>query len=152
MGSYFPDLGSNPHPLHRDQTRIPCIGRQMLNHWTIRDVPPKLTLYSWPLNNTGLNCKGILIHGFPAPPTVNTMVLYILWLVEFLYFPSHTFRLYFYLLETRIIREKHFWHEVYIKLEFWRARTEARRNFLLLFMRSHCGLQNKVALGWLANL
>ena len=135
--------------LTRDQICIPCIGGQILNHWTIREVPPKLTLYSWPLNNTGLNCRGILIHGFhPYPPTV----LYILWLVEFLYFPSHTFRVYFYLLETRIIRERHFWHEGYIKLEFWRARTEARRNFLLLFMYSQCGLQNKVTVGWMANL
>ena len=23
----------------RDQTRVPCIGRQILNHWTIREVP-----------------------------------------------------------------------------------------------------------------
>ena len=26
----------------RDQTRIPCIGRQSLNHWTAREVPPAL--------------------------------------------------------------------------------------------------------------
>ena len=30
MGSYFPDQGSNP---------CPCIGRQTLNHWTMRKVP-----------------------------------------------------------------------------------------------------------------
>ena len=34
-----------PHGIHdfssptRDQTCIPCIGRQILNHWTTREVP-----------------------------------------------------------------------------------------------------------------
>ena len=23
----------------RDQTRVPCLGRQILNHWTTREVP-----------------------------------------------------------------------------------------------------------------
>ena len=35
MGSQFPDQGSNPHP---------CIGRQSLNHWIIREVPEFLFL------------------------------------------------------------------------------------------------------------
>ena len=26
-------------PLTRDRTHIPCIGRQMLNHWTTREIP-----------------------------------------------------------------------------------------------------------------
>ena len=29
------DLGS----LIRDRTHIPCVGRQILNHWTTREVP-----------------------------------------------------------------------------------------------------------------
>ena len=24
----------------RDRTHVPCIGRQILNHWTTREVPP----------------------------------------------------------------------------------------------------------------
>ena len=30
--------------LTRDQTCVPCIGRQILNHWTSRDVPQLLLL------------------------------------------------------------------------------------------------------------
>ena len=36
VGSQFPDQGSNPT---RDRTRVPCIGRQILYHWTTREVP-----------------------------------------------------------------------------------------------------------------
>ena len=33
----------------RDQTHVPCIGRQILNHWTTREVP--LLEFEW----TGLD-------------------------------------------------------------------------------------------------
>ena len=39
------------------------------------------SLYSWPLNNAGLNCVGPLIHGF-SPPLNSTTLLRNLWLVE----------------------------------------------------------------------
>lgn len=39
-----------------------------------------LSLYSWPLNNMGLNCAGPLIHGFLS--TVDATVLYDSWLAE----------------------------------------------------------------------
>ena len=28
----------------KDQTHVPCIGRWILNHWTIREIPPSNTL------------------------------------------------------------------------------------------------------------
>ena len=32
----------------RDQTHVPCIGRQILNHWTTREVPRKMALiFAW---------------------------------------------------------------------------------------------------------
>ena len=34
----------NLRSLTRDQTYTPCIGRQSLNHWTIKEVPPKYIL------------------------------------------------------------------------------------------------------------
>ena len=30
----------------RDRTRVPCTGRQILNHWTTREPPSRLSLYS----------------------------------------------------------------------------------------------------------
>ena len=35
----------------RDQTHVPCIGRQILNHWTAREVPTIITD-----NNAQLGC------------------------------------------------------------------------------------------------
>ena len=35
VGSYFPDQGLNP---------VPCIGRQILTHWTTREVPGCIVL------------------------------------------------------------------------------------------------------------
>ena len=32
----------DPRSLTRDQTRMPCTGRQILNHWTTREVPALL--------------------------------------------------------------------------------------------------------------
>ena len=41
-------VGSSPT---RDQTLVPCIARQILNHWTTREAPTlviiKRTLFSW---------------------------------------------------------------------------------------------------------
>ena len=34
--------------LTRDQTHVPCIGRQILNHWTTREVPVKVIFDSRP--------------------------------------------------------------------------------------------------------
>ena len=31
----------------RDQTCVPCIGRQVLNHWTTREVEPLASNKSW---------------------------------------------------------------------------------------------------------
>ena len=40
----------------RNQTHVPCTGRQILNHWTTRKVPPSI---SWPL---GFDCKAKLTN------------------------------------------------------------------------------------------
>ena len=34
----------NPSSLTRDQTWVSCIGRQILNHWTTKEVPQLRTL------------------------------------------------------------------------------------------------------------
>ena len=32
--------------LARDQTHVPCIGRQILNHWATREVPDSVYIFS----------------------------------------------------------------------------------------------------------
>ena len=34
----------------RDQTYSPCVGRQSLNHWTTKEVPPKYIFKHWTIN------------------------------------------------------------------------------------------------------
>ena len=51
VGSSFPDQGSNPHP---------CIGRQILNHWTTREVPVWV-MRSFPLSELK-NSQVVLFH------------------------------------------------------------------------------------------
>ena len=36
----------------KDQTHVPCTGRQILNHWTIREVPIKPVSDTWFYQNT----------------------------------------------------------------------------------------------------
>ena len=46
--------------LTRDQTHVPCIGRQIPNHWTTREVP-KFTPFRRSVRNTNFSMKYFLI-------------------------------------------------------------------------------------------
>ena len=39
--------------LSRGWTSVPCIGRRILNHWTIREVCSALLLYNMPRTDAG---------------------------------------------------------------------------------------------------
>ena len=45
MWAYLPRGMWNLSSPTRDQAYIPCITRQILNHWTTREVPPEEFLY-----------------------------------------------------------------------------------------------------------
>ena len=59
----------------RDRTHVPCIGRQILNHWTTREVPGCLLLIE---NHLGVKLRVLLLGDYqffpspdpPRPPSV----------------------------------------------------------------------------------
>ena len=59
----------------RDRTRVPCIGRRILNHWTNRELPSCLTLYSSLCPDTSQFWKfDIIISAQRSPFKVSLLV------------------------------------------------------------------------------
>ena len=58
--------------LTRDQTHVPCIGRQILNHWTTREV----LVIHFKYNNVYMSNPNSLNHPFPPQATMISNCVY----------------------------------------------------------------------------
>ena len=57
------------HSPTRDQTCVPCIGRWILNHWTIREVPQSFILNTYPQNFIGRGVPDKWKYGTTSSPS-----------------------------------------------------------------------------------